>query len=353
MFLASFHSLGGWAPSSGTAKFLLASNKSAVILNRATQFGANASFRYDDSAQLPEESQRRILLLMCGIAGIWGEANEELIRRMTEVIAHRGPDDSGTRVFSDRGYPISLGHRRLSIIDLSKAGHQPMPNEDESVWVIFNGEIYNFPALREELIAKGHQFRSKTDTEVLVHGYEQWGIAFVEKLNGIFAFGLWDAKRQQLPLARDRYGVKPLYFSRKEGRVIFPSEIKALLCDPLVQRQIDPQALLSYVKFRYCPEPLTLFKHVEKVPPGHYITFDTERGWTQRFHKQGFVSGASDRSEAQWAGDLRGLLFETVKRQMISDGPVGLFLTGGVDSGGLLAIAHELNPEPIKTFTIG
>src|SRR5688572_11594057 len=143
---------------------------------------------------------------MCAIAGIWGEANESLIQRMTEVVSHRGPDDWGVRVFRELGQHVSFGHRRLSIIDLSTAGRQPMPNEDETIWVVFNGEIYNFPELREQLVAAGHSFRSRTDTEVLIHGYEQWGIDFVKKLNGIFAFALWDSRRQLLHLARDRYG---------------------------------------------------------------------------------------------------------------------------------------------------
>jgi asparagine synthase (glutamine-hydrolysing) len=291
---------------------------------------------------------------MCGIAGIWGEANEDLIRRMTDVICHRGPDDAGVRVFGDKGYPISLGHRRLSIIDLSSAGHQPMANEDETIWVTFNGEIYNFPILREQLLKSGHKFRSRTDTEVLVHGYEEWGIEkLVEKLNGIFAFGLWDAKQQRLHLARDRYGVKPLYYCQQGRRLLFGSEIKSLLCDAAVPRRVDPQALLSYVKFRYCPEPLTLFDQIHKVPPGHWMTCDAEQLSIHRFYNLTFSGDAPHRSEQQWADELRGLLVETVQRQMISDVPVGLFLSGGVDSGGLLAIAKELNPEPIKTFTIG
>jgi len=290
---------------------------------------------------------------MCGIAGIWGEANEGLIRRMTDIIAHRGPDDSGTKVFANQGFPLSMGHRRLSIIDLSPAGHQPMANEDGTVWVIFNGEIYNFPEIRDQLLASGHKFRSKTDTEILVHGYEQWGLQMLRKLNGIFAFALWDSQRQILHLARDRYGVKPLYYYRKGQRVLFSSEIKSILCDPSVPRRVDPQALLSYVKFRYCPEPLTLFQEVQKVPPGHVITFGADQISVEQFHHLTFTEPAAPRPEKELANELRELLIQTVRRQMISDVPVGLFLSGGVDSGGLLAIARELNPEPLKTFTIG
>src|SRR5437867_1268573 len=160
---------------------------------------------------------------------------------MTETVSHRGPDDCGIRVFSRSDPAVSLGHRRLSIIDLSPAGHQPMANEDESVWTVFNGEIYNFPDLRKSLLAAGHQFRSRADTEVLIHGYEQWGIDFVKRLNGIFAFALWDSKRGLLHLARDRYGVKPLYYWKHGRRLLFASEIKSLLCDPLLDREVDQE----------------------------------------------------------------------------------------------------------------
>ncbi len=290
---------------------------------------------------------------MCGIAGIWGEANDDLIRRMTAAISHRGPDDCGIKVFTHPDQAVSLGHRRLSIIDLSSAGHQPMTNEDETIWVVFNGEIYNFPELRKTLLATGHQFRSRTDTEVLVHGYEEWGIEFVRKLNGIFAFALWDSKRKLLHLVRDRYGVKPLFYWKQGHRLLFASEIKSLLRDPNLDREVDPEALLAYVKFRYCPEPLTLFKHVRKVPPGHVMTFGLEKASSSRFYELVFRDTHAPADETALATRLRDLLFETVRRQMISDVPVGLFLSGGVDSGGLLAMAKNFSPEPLKTFTIG
>src|SRR5947207_1957266 len=290
---------------------------------------------------------------MCGIAGIWGEANEDLIRRMTETVSHRGPDDAGVKVFAGPGPAISLGHRRLSIIDLSAAGHQPMANEDETVWIVFNGEIYNFPELRKNLLSAGHQFRSRTDTEVLIHGYEEWGIDFVQRLNGIFAFALWDSRRGLLHLARDRYGVKPLYYWQKCPRVLFASEIKSLLCDPDLDREVDPEALLAYVRFRYCPEPLTLFKHVRRVMPGSVITVGAEKMSMRSFYELQFRGRHEPADPMSLSRKLRDLLSETVRRQMISDVPVGLFLSGGVDSGGLLAIASSLNPEPLKTFTIG
>src|SRR5438552_9112922 len=192
---------------------------------------------------------------MCGIAGIWGEANEELIRRMTETVSHRGPDDAGIEVFADFDPPISLGHRRLSIIDLSAAGHQPMANEDETLWIVFNGEIYNFPELRKQLLTSGHRFRSRSDTEVLIHGYEEWGIDFVKKLNGIFAFALWDSRNELLHLARDRYGVKPLYYCKPGPRLLLASEIKGLLCPRTPDRDLDPEALPDHVRLRHSPGP--------------------------------------------------------------------------------------------------
>ncbi len=291
---------------------------------------------------------------MCGIAGIWGESNEPLIRAMTDRIAHRGPDDWDIKVFADATQAVSLGHRRLSIIDLSAAGRQPMTNEDETLWVVFNGEIYNFPTLREQLLQSGHVFRSKSDTEVLLHGYEEWGLDFVKKLNGIFAFAIWDKERRLLHLGRDRYGVKPLYYWMDGSRVLFGSEIKSFLCDPRFDLEIDFDALLPYLKFRYCPEPLTLFKQVRRVPPGHTATFGGPSASVQCFYElafdnQDWVQG----SEKALASQLRELLFETVKRQMISDVPVGVFLSGGVDSSGLLSIASRFAQEPMKTYTIG
>lgn len=290
---------------------------------------------------------------MCGIAGIWGSADKDLVRRMTTAIAHRGPDDLGVKVWAEPTQAVSLGHRRLSIIDLSPAGHQPMANEDESVWTIFNGEIYNFPALREILVRKGHRFKSRTDTEVLLHGYEEWGTEMVDRLNGIFAFALWDRKRAELHLARDRYGVKPLYVTRAAGRVLFASEIKALLCDPAVSRELNEHALLAYLKFRYCPEPLSLFRQVDRVAPGTVLTLTREGERLRTFYELDFDRPQLVGAPEDLAAQLRQKLFGAVERQMISDVPVGLFLSGGVDSGGLLAIARTFKREPLKTFTIG
>ena len=228
-----------------------------------------------------------------------------------------------------------------------------MSNEDEAIWIVFNGEIYNYPALRDQLLAAGHKFRSRTDTEVLIHGYEEWGLDLLKKLNGIFAFALWDSRKRLLHLARDRYGVKPLYYWQSGRRVLFGSEVKSLLCDGSLSREIDPAALLAYVKFRYCPEPITLFKEVQKVEPGHVMTLGDGTISTQCFYELKFEENYEPQPPAEWAGQLRDLLIETVRRQMISDVPVGLFLSGGVDSAGLLAIAKTFKPEALKTFTIG
>src|ERR1019366_1123350 len=209
---------------------------------------------------------------MCGIVGIWGEANKECVRRMAEMVSHRGPDDCGIRVLEYGDMAVSLGHRRLSIIDLSEAGHEPMTNEDGTIWLTFNGEIYNFHDLREQLLSSGHVFRSATDAEVLIHAYEEWGISFVKKLNGIFAFALWDEPHRRLHLVRDRFGVKPLYYTKMGSRIIFASEVKSIFCYPGVDRGINPDMLPAYITYRYCPEPLTLFKQVRKVAPGEVMT---------------------------------------------------------------------------------
>ena len=205
---------------------------------------------------------------MCGIVGFnWRD--ERLIESATEVLAHRGPDAGG--VYVDNY--VSLGHRRLSIIDLSEHGQQPMSNEDGTVWVTYNGEIYNFRELREALAAKGHCFRSRTDTEVIVHAYEEYGADCVQRFNGMFAFSLWDKNKRELLLVRDRLGVKPLYYYFRDEKLIFASEIKAILQVPEVEREVNPQALYGYVGYEFVPAPETIFRHIHKLPPGHYLRY--------------------------------------------------------------------------------
>ena len=266
---------------------------------------------------------------------------------MTNTITHRGPDDHG--VYTDEMF--SLGSRRLSIIDLSENGHMPMTNEDGSIWVTYNGEIYNFPTLRDELRAKGHTFRSGTDTEVIVHAYEEYGPDCVKRFNGMFALAVWDRNRQQLLLARDRLGIKPLYYYLKDGRLVFGSEMKVILEDPDVEREIDPQSLYYYIGYEYVPTPRTIFRDIFKLPPGHYLVYkdgksQTTQYWDLEFETEGL-------SSKHYEERMRELLTESVRKRLISDVPLGVFLSGGLDSSAIVALMSECGVAPIQTFTLG
>ena len=284
---------------------------------------------------------------MCGICGFnWNDA--EQARRMADAMVHRGPDQDG--VYSGAG--VSLGHRRLSIIDLSEHGRQPMGNEDGAVWIVFNGEIYNFQELRDDLVKKGHRFRSRCDTEVIVHGYEEYGADVLQRLRGMFAFALWDARQRSLFLARDRIGIKPLYYYHRDGRFIFGSEIKAILACPAVSRELNPQALYDYVGFEFVPAPETMFRDVAKLPAGHCLTLkdgraDVRRYWDLRFTPPTTLS-YGEAVERQ-----RELLDVAVKSHLISDVPLGVFLSGGLDSSALVAMMRRHVSGPLRTFTIG
>lgn len=291
---------------------------------------------------------------MCGIAGVFDTSGapvaDGLAARMCATIAHRGPDSSGVY---ERG-EIALGHTRLAIIDLSPAGAQPMPNEDGSCVIVFNGEIYNFRPLRAELVAKGHVFRSQTDTEVVLHGYEEWGAGVVERLNGMFAFGIWDERVKRLFLARDRFGVKPLYYASDGSRFVFGSEVKALLEAGAWRGDVDHSALVQYFTFQNIFTDATLFRGVRILPAAHYAF--VERG------------GAAPSLTRYWdltlSGDGDGLAFEearaqlreqleaAVTRQLMSDVPLGSYLSGGMDSGSLVALAGNSIPH-LMTFTGG
>jgi asparagine synthase (glutamine-hydrolysing) len=271
----------------------------------------------------------------------------ELLDAMTDSLSHRGPDGSGSYLKGE----VGLGHRRLSIIDLS-GGAQPIANEDGTIHVVFNGEIYNFVELTEELKSKGHKFATRSDTEVIVHGYEEWGLDCVQHFNGIFAFVLWDSRRKQLFVARDHLGVKPLYYTQTEDRLLFASEIKALLADPACPRQVDLQSLSKLFTLRYVPSPDTMFAGIHKLPPGHRMTVDVkgiriERywNWTPQINW--------DVDEETAVEQYRELLEDAVRLQMRSDVPVGLFLSSGIDSGVLLAIMNKYSGQAVKTFTIG
>jgi asparagine synthase (glutamine-hydrolysing) len=295
---------------------------------------------------------------MCGIGGFLnhdGErpADEALLRKMTEVIAHRGPDGSGHFCAG----PVALGHRRLSIIDLSANGAQPMHNEDGTVTVTFNGEIYNHLALREELIARGHVFRSRCDTEVLVHGYEQWGDALPERLAGMFAFALWDARRRRLLLARDRLGKKPLYYHLGRERLLFGSEIKSLLCDPSVPRELDDEALDLYLSARYVPAPLTLFRGIAKLPPASSAVFENGALKLRRYWKCEFPDAVHPGSDEELAQELWSRLKDATEARLMADVPVGVFLSGGLDSSCIAAQMIDLRKERgeggVKSFSVG
>ncbi|MGH8201218.1 MAG: asparagine synthase (glutamine-hydrolyzing) [Steroidobacteraceae bacterium] len=296
---------------------------------------------------------------MCGIAGYFasgrGDERGAALRAMAAAIAHRGPDDEGffeavTRA-GDRS--VGLAHRRLAIIDLD-TGHQPMANEDGTVQIVFNGEIYNFPALREELIAKGHAFRTRSDTETIVHAYEEWGPECVTRFRGMFAFAIWDANRERLLLARDRYGMKPLFLHQADGRLLFASEIKALLAFPGVSRRVDRDALWDCFAYRYVPAPATLLQGIRKLMPGSYLV--CERGAvleTPYFvPDDGKLATAAATAEDPVSVFLEQL-DEAVRVRMISDVPFGAFLSGGIDSSAVVAMMSRHSTHPVKTFSVG
>jgi asparagine synthase (glutamine-hydrolysing) len=290
---------------------------------------------------------------MCGIAGIAARdgapVDEGLLRAMTGVIAHRGPDGEG---FFRRG-GVGLGHRRLAIIDLA-TGDQPMESDDGSVCLVFNGEIYNFLELRRELEGRGHRFRTASDTEVILQAYEAYGVECLGHLRGMFAFALWDGRRRRLLLARDRVGIKPLHYAWDGRRLHFASEIKAILEDPRVPRELDWDAFRDYLVFHYIPSPRTIFRSIRKLPPASYLLLDLDRGepeihryWDLRFAPE------EDRSAAEWVEGLRWHLRDAVRSHMVSDVPIGAFLSGGVDSASVVALMAQASPTPIRTFSIG
>ena len=288
---------------------------------------------------------------MCGICGYLGFDDPALLEKMTEALAHRGPDDAGTYVAPG----IGLGHRRLSIIDLSPAGRQPMANEECTVWVAFNGEIYYFGDLRPDLEAAGHRFRSRTDTEVLVHGYEAWGAeGLLDRLRGMFALALWDAHERTLLLARDPLGKKPLFYARTARGFIFASEPKALYLDPALDRSLDRSALRKYLFYGYVPAPATLHPGLRKVRPGHYLLVRPGDSAEHPYWRSPAPGSATAPPNLPAAVDrLEALLGEAVARRLISDVPLGIFLSGGVDSSIIAAVAARRAGGRVRTFTIG
>lgn len=305
---------------------------------------------------------------MCGIVGIFclngsGKVDPALLARMRDEMQHRGPD-GGNQWIAERGH-VGFGHRRLSIIDLSTLANQPMPNEDRSVWITFNGEIYNHAKLRPLLVAAGHTFTTDhSDTEVLVHGFEEWGIdGLVDRLSGDFAFGIYDAKEDVLHLVRDQIGVKPLYFARFGDEFVFASEIKALMAHPRAERDIDPQAMVHYLSFLTTPAPMTMFKGVYKVPAGCRLRIDADGSIRMHRHYDaapgkgiapGETAGLSERAlESFYVDGVRTRLRASVERRMMSDVPFGVFLSGGVDSTTNVALMSDYTDQPLNTFTVG
>ncbi|MGA2647110.1 MAG: asparagine synthase (glutamine-hydrolyzing) [Candidatus Sulfotelmatobacter sp.] len=289
---------------------------------------------------------------MCGIAGIVGRQGDVIdaaeVRRMCQTIVHRGPDDEGVYASG----PIGLGMRRLSIIDLA-GGRQPIHNEDKSLWVVFNGEIYNFPALRQELEGRGHRFYTHSDTEVILHLYEEMGSDCVQKLRGMFAIALYDQRRQLLLLARDRMGKKPLHYALYEGRLLFGSELKAILEVHPELAEINPEGLLQYFYFGYVPDPHTAFQRIHKLPAGHLVEYCKGEVKISRYWDLPEYGTHPPISEEDCLEELQGQLEDAVRIRLISDVPLGALLSGGVDSSIIVALMARVSSEKVKTFSIG
>ncbi len=303
---------------------------------------------------------------MCGICGkinIEGkEIRRELINRMISVLAHRGPDDEGIYIGNHRQetsqplVSVGLGHKRLSIIDLSKAGRQPISNEDKTIWMVFNGEVYNFKNLKKELEKNGHHFTSQTDCEVVIHLYEKVGIECIKRLNGMFAFALWDSKNQTLFLARDRLGIKPLFYCWEGKSLYFASEIKSILSDPEVTKKIDWNALSLYLTFNYIPAPYTIFKKIKKLNPASYIMvrkegFEIKEYWD--IEKDSKYHEKKEKNIRTYKKNLYDLLEDAVRTRLIADVPLGAFLSGGIDSSIIVGLMSRVSASSVNTYSIG
>jgi asparagine synthase (glutamine-hydrolysing) len=268
---------------------------------------------------------------------------------MASVINHRGPDDEGIYVKNN----VGLAHKRLSILDLSPAGHQPMSNEDGSIWIVFNGEIYNFLDLRDGLQKKGHTFRSRTDTETIIHLYEEKGVECVHDLRGMFAFAIWDENKKRLFCARDRAGKKPFVYAHTEDGLIFASELKSLLKDPALKRNLDYTAIHNYLTYQYVPSPMSIFTSVKKLPPAHILIYEGGNLKIKRYWNLSYQHKLQLSSVEEYGEQFRGLFEEAVKIRLRSDVPLGAFLSGGVDSSLVVAVMSRLMDQPVKTFSIG
>jgi len=289
---------------------------------------------------------------MCGICGQFNFASDEpvesdMIRRMADSIAHRGPDDEGYFISG----PLGLGFRRLSIIDLA-GGHQPMSDAEQTVWVVFNGEIYNYKELRAELQAKGHQFRTNSDTEVIIHGYKQWGTDALNHLNGMFGLAIWDVKKRRLVVARDAMGIKLIYYRLAGGELTFGSEIRPILTSEIHEPEVDPIALSLFLRFRYTPSPLTIFRGIRKLASGSMLVVEGGKCREERWYNYTPVPFSGKKDDREATDELLELYRAAVKRHLLSDVPVGLLLSGGLDSGLLLALMNEQG-GPWPAYSIG
>jgi len=290
---------------------------------------------------------------MCGICGMAGMVDEELLHNMCRMLAHRGPNDEGFYL----GEGAALGHRRLAVLDIAR-GHEPMHNEDRSLWLVFNGEIYNFQELKAFLLKRGHKFYTLGDAEVILHLYEEFGEGCLQRLRGMFALAIWNEPKKTLFLARDRLGIKPLYYAFLQERIIFASELKALLLSPLVSRGLDLAALDAYLTFRYIPAPCTIFRDIQKLPPAHCLTWKAleTRGKGRisinRYWDLPYEPGPR-KSKSYYAHRLLGELKEAVGLRLISEVPLGAFLSGGVDSSAIVALMSEASEAAVKTFCVG
>jgi len=287
---------------------------------------------------------------MCGICGTIGFNETSLAEKMKQAMGYRGPDDSG--IYQDN--KIVLGHNRLSIIDLSFSGHQPMPNEDETIWIVFNGEIYNFLELKKELTAKGHIFRSGTDMETISHLYEEQGVDCLKQLRGMFSFAIWDKRRKRLFAARDRFGIKPLFYYCKNGKFVFSSELKAILASGFVEKKIDASALKEYFISGSVSAPSTLIRGVRQLLPAHYLIFENAKLDIRKYWDLKACLERRDlqKREEEHISAIRSSLSDSVKMRLVSDVPLGIFLSGGIDSSAITALAQHHSSQPIKTFSV-
>jgi len=293
---------------------------------------------------------------MCGIYGYTSfreRVEQRVLHRMGDALGHRGPDDEGEIIHDSGDLSIGLGHKRLSIIDLSSAAKQPMTNEDESIWLVFNGEIYNFKELRRELEQKGHRFKSRSDSEVIIHLYEEKGTRCLERLKGMFAFALWDDRSHSLFMARDRIGKKPLHYVWSQDGIVFASEIKALLRHPMVCKEIDLNSLNKYLTYEYVPAPNTIFKSIKKIEPGHYLLVQKGEIQSTRYWDIPLADNPIGyKTEDEYLEELREILERAVTARLVADVPVGVLLSGGLDSGLVAALATKQNQQ-LECFSIG